>query len=45
VVTARICRQGGQIINPAIAILALGFLLFIGAALIAGGFGFHFLKG
>src|ERR1700730_14153801 len=37
--------QGGQIVNPAIAILALGFLLLIGAMLIAGGFGFHFLKG
>jgi hypothetical protein len=44
VVTARICRQGGQIVNP-IEILALGFLLLIGAALIAGGFGFQFPKG
>jgi hypothetical protein len=31
--------------NPTIALLALGFLLLIGAALIAGGFGFHFPKG
>jgi predicted tellurium resistance membrane protein TerC len=31
--------------NPTIAMLALGFLLLTGAALIAGGFGFHFAKG
>jgi hypothetical protein len=30
--------------NPTIALLALSFLLLIGAALIAGGFGFHFPK-
>jgi predicted tellurium resistance membrane protein TerC len=31
--------------NPTIIMLALGFLLLIGAALIADGFGFHFPKG
>jgi predicted tellurium resistance membrane protein TerC len=31
--------------NPTIAMLAPGVLLLIGAALIAGGFGFHFPKG
>lgn len=31
--------------NPTIAMLAPGFLLLIGATLIAGGFGFHFPKG
>lgn len=31
--------------NPTIAMLALGFLLLIGTALIADGFGFHFPKG
>jgi predicted tellurium resistance membrane protein TerC len=31
--------------NPAIVILALGFLLLIGTALIADGFGFHFPRG
>ena len=35
----------GQIVNPTIAMLALGILLLIGAALISGGFGFHFSKG
>jgi hypothetical protein len=42
---ARIRRRGGQIVNPSIAMLALGCLLLIGAALIARGFGFHFPKG
>ena len=31
--------------NPTIVVLALGFLLLIGATLIADGFGFHFPKG
>jgi predicted tellurium resistance membrane protein TerC len=30
--------------NPTIAMLVPGVLLYIGAALIAGGFGFHFRK-
>jgi hypothetical protein len=35
----------GQIVNPTITMLALGFLLLIGTTLIAGGFGFLFPKG
>jgi predicted tellurium resistance membrane protein TerC len=31
--------------NPTIVMLALGFLLLIGATLIADGFGFHFPRG
>jgi predicted tellurium resistance membrane protein TerC len=41
----RIAATVGQIVNPTTAMLAPFFLLLIGAALIAGGFGFHIAKG
>jgi hypothetical protein len=41
----RVTAPVGQIVNPTIVMLAPGILLLISAALIAGGFGFHFPKG